>query len=176
MNIFVITGSPRNDGNSNVLVENFIKGANEAGHSVTRFDSAFKKVHTCIACDKCKPSSKCVFKDDFENIKNKIVEADMVVFASPIYYYAVSAQMKTTIDRFYSIDEKLHTNKKAVVILTYADSSLKTAEYVLGNFKGIFEFLGWTNVENIIAPNLWSTGDVNNSDFIQKAYEFGKSL
>lgn len=176
MKIFVITGSPRKEGNSNILTESFIKGAKEKGHTVTRFDSAFKKVHPCIACEKCKPSTKCVFDDDFEAIKNEIIEADMIVFASPVYYYAMSAQIKTTIDRFYSIDEKLHSNKKAAVILAYADSAIETANLVLGNFKGMFEFLGWNNVQNIIAPSLWSMGDVNNTDFVQKAYEFGKSL
>jgi len=176
MKIFVITGSPRKEGNSNILVNNFIKGAQEKGHNVIRFDSAFKKVHPCIACEKCKPSTKCIFDDDFEAIKNEILEADMIVFASPIYYYAVSSQIKTVIDRFYSIDEKLHTNKKAAVILTYADNTIETANLVLGNFKGMFEFLDWENVQNIIAPSLWSMGDVNNTDFIQKAYELGKSL
>ncbi len=176
MKILVLSGSPRKNGNSNTLVDSFIKGAKESGHLITRFDCAFKNVHPCIACDKCKPSTKCVFEDDFETMKQEIIESDLVVFASPIYYYSISSQLKMTIDRFYSIDEKLHKNKKAMVFLTYADDAIETADLVLGNFRGMFEFLGWTNTDNIIAPSLWSLGDVNHTDYVKKAYELGKNL
>ena len=98
MKILVITGSPRKNGNSNTLVDNFIKGVEEAGHSVVRFDSAFKNVHPCVACNKCGMNGQCVFKDDFEFVRNNIVDADVVVFASPMYYFGISAQIKAVID------------------------------------------------------------------------------
>ena len=117
MKILVITGSPRKNGNSNFLVDNFIKGAQEKGHKVVRFDSAFKKVHPCIACNKCGMNGDCVFNDDFNFVRDNIVDADMVLFATPMYYFGISAQIKTVIDRFYAINGKIHVPKKAALFM-----------------------------------------------------------
>ena len=118
MKILVITGSPRKNGNSNTLAEHFIKGAKEAGHEVVRFDAAFKKVHPCIACNRCGMNGQCVFKDDFEFIRKHIADADLVAFATPMYYFGISAQIKTVIDRFYAINGQIHVPKKAVLMMT----------------------------------------------------------
>lgn len=104
MKILVLTGSPRKNGNSNTLADNFIKGATEAGHEIVRFDAAQKDVHPCIACNSCGMNGPCVFKDDFEFVRKHIADADMVVFATPMYYFGFSAQLKTVIDRFYAIN------------------------------------------------------------------------
>ncbi|MBO4696130.1 MAG: flavodoxin family protein, partial [Lachnospiraceae bacterium] len=97
MKILVLTGSPRKNGNSATLADSFIKGAKEAGHTVERFDAAFKKVHPCIACNSCGMDGPCVFKDDFEFVRKHIVEADCVAFATPMYYFGISAQLKAVI-------------------------------------------------------------------------------
>lgn len=104
MKILVLTGSPRKNGNSKTLADNFIKGATEAGHEIVRFDAAQKDVHPCIACNSCGMNGPCVFKDDFEFVRKHIADADMVVFATPMYYFGFSAQLKTVIDRFYAIN------------------------------------------------------------------------
>ena len=91
MKILVITGSPRKNGNSNTLAEHFIKGAQEAGHEVVRFDAAFKEVHPCIGCNRCGMNGPCVFKDDFEFVRKHIVDADLVAFATPMYYFTPCA-------------------------------------------------------------------------------------
>ena len=91
MKILVITGSPRKNGNSNTLAEHFIKGAQEAGHEVVRFDAAFKEVHPCIGCNRCGMDGPCVFKDDFEFIRKHIVDADLVAFAVLMMTYANTA-------------------------------------------------------------------------------------
>lgn len=176
MKILVITGSPRRNGNSNILVDNFIKGAEEKGHTVARFDSAFKKVHPCIACDKCGSSGTCVFDDDFKFIKENIADADMVVFSTPMYYFGISAQLKTVIDRFYSINSKLQTPKKSALILTYADSSQGIVQSIKGQYDMITGYLGWDSVGEIVVPSVWSAGSVNQTKYPQMAYEFGKSL
>ena len=103
MKILVLTGSPRKNGNSATLADNFIKGAEEAGHTVVRFDAAFKKVHPCIACNKCGMDGPCIFKDDFDFVRENIVDADAVVFATPMYYFGISAQLKAGLLR------KLHS-------------------------------------------------------------------
>jgi len=105
MKIVVITGSPHRHGTSALLADEFIRGAEEAGHSVTSFDAAFMKIGACLGCDKCMMSGPCCQKDDMEQIINAILQTDMIVFATPLYYYGMSTQLKAVIDRFYSKNE-----------------------------------------------------------------------
>lgn len=176
MKILVITGSPRKNGNSNTLADNFIKGAQEAGHSIVRFDSAFKNVHPCIACNKCGMNGECVFKDDFEFVKSNIVDADAVVFAAPMYYFGISAQIKAVIDRFYAINEQIHKPKKSVLIMTYADNAAKTAQPIISHYEAMIEYLGWSDSGKIIASGVWAEGAVNNTEYPKQAYELGKNI
>ena len=176
MKILVLTGSPRKHGNSNTLVDNFIKGAEESGHKVVRFDSAFKNVHACTACDSCGMNGDCVFKDDFEFVKENIVDADMVVFATPMYYFGISAQLKAVIDRFYSINDKIHTPKKSALILTYADTRAVEAEPIRKHYEVLLNYLGWTSVGEIIASGVWQAGSVKQTKYPEIAYELGKKL
>ena len=176
MKILVITGSPRKDGNSNTLADSFIKGAQEAGHSVVRFDSAFKNVHPCIACNKCGMNGECVFKDDFEFIRDNIVDADAVVFATPMYYFGISAQIKAVIDRFYAINGQIHVPKKAVLIMTYADTSAKEAQPIISNYETLLNYLGWSDAGRVIASGVWTEGSVNQTQYPKQAYELGKNI
>ena len=176
MKILIITGSPRKNGNSNILADNFIKGAQEAGHNVVRFDSAFKNVHPCVACNKCNMNGQCVFKDDFEFIKNNITDADMVVFVSPMYYFGISAQIKAVIDRFYAINEQIHVPKKAVLIMTYADTSAKEAQAIINHYETLLNYLGWSDAGKITASGVWVEGDVNHTQYPKQAYELEKSI
>ena len=100
MKIVVLTGSPRKNGNSAYLAEQFIKGAEEKGHEVFRFDCAFKQVEPCRACNRCDMDGPCIFNDDFQELRPHLIEADMVVFATPMYYFSISAQMKRVICPF----------------------------------------------------------------------------
>ena len=176
MKILVITGSPRKNGNSNTLADNFIKGAQEAGHNVVRFDSAFKNVHPCIACNKCGMNGQCVFKDDFEFIRDNIVDADAVIFATPMYYFGISAQIKAVIDRFYAINGQIHTPKKSALIMTYADTSSKEAQPIISHYETLLNYLGWSDSGKVIASGVWTEGDVKNTEYPKQAYELGKSF
>lgn len=176
MKILVITGSPRKNGNSNTLADNFIKGAEEAGHSVVRFDSAFKNVHPCVACNKCGMNGQCIFKDDFEFVKENIVDADAVVFATPMYYFGISAQIKAVMDRFYAINSQISKPKKAVLILTYADTSAKEAQPIISHYETLLNYLGWSDAGKVIASGVWMEGDVNNTRYPKQAYELGKNI
>ena len=101
--IVVITGSPRRNGNSFAMTAAFIKAAEGKGHSVTRFDAAAMNVGGCHACETCYKTGKaCSFDDDFNAIAPAIMEADVVVFTMPVYWYSIPAQIKAVIDKLYS--------------------------------------------------------------------------
>lgn len=101
--IVVITGSPRKNGNSAAMADAFIQAAEARGHAVTRFDAALKQVGGCRACETCfKTGKACSLDDDFNTVAPAILEADAVVFVTPVYWYSIPAQIKGVIDRLYS--------------------------------------------------------------------------
>ena len=176
MKILVITGSPRRKGNSAILADNFIKGAEEAGHTVFRFDAAFKKVHPCTGCNHCSMDGPCVFNDDFNEVRSNIINADAVVFASPMYYFGLSAQIKTVIDRFYAINGQIHVSKKTALLMTYADTAAKEAQPIISHYETLINYLGWEDCGRVIASGVWTAGSVKNTKFPEQAYKLGKNI
>lgn len=176
MKILVLTGSPRKGGNSATLADNFIKGAEQAGHKVVRFDAAFKNVHPCIGCNKCGMDGPCIFQDDFNFVRENIVDADVVVFATPMYYFGISAQLKAVIDRFYAINGQIHRPKKAVLLMTYANTASSEAEPIKKHYEVLLKYLGWQDAGQVIASGVWPVGAVNHTDYPKKAYELGVNI
>lgn len=176
MKILVLTGSPRKGGNSATLADNFIKGAEQTGHKVVRFDAAFKNVHPCIGCNKCGMDGPCIFQDDFNFVRENIVDADVVVFATPMYYFGISAQLKAVIDRFYAINGQIHRPKKAVLLMTYANTAASEAEPIKKHYEVLLKYLGWQDAGQVIASGVWPVGAVNHTDYPKKAYELGVNI
>lgn len=100
MKILVLAGSPHKNGTSNTLVREFARGAEEAGHSVKIYDAAKGNIRPCLGCDRCGMAGDCVQKDDGNAVLAELLASDMVVFATPVYYFGMSAQLKTVVDRF----------------------------------------------------------------------------
>ena len=176
MNILVLTGSPRKNGNSACLAQRFIDGATEAGHRVTRFDAAQSKVHPCIACNSCGMDGPCIFKDDFDIVREHIIPADMVVFATPMYYFGISAQLKAVIDRFYAINGQIHVPKKAALLMTYANTAASQAAPIAAHYDVLLDYLGWSDAGRVIAPGVWTEGSVRGTPYPEAAYKLGASL
>ena len=107
MKILVMESSPHKHGSSNLLAAEFIRGATEAGHQTQVFDVARSDLRPCLGCDACGMSGSCVQKDGMEELRRRILASDMVVFVTPLYYFGMSAQLKTAIDRFYSFNDEL---------------------------------------------------------------------
>lgn len=177
MKIVVLTGSPRKNGNTNHLADQFIKGAKEAGHEVFRFDAATSKVNPCIGCNHCGMDGPCIYNDDFTTVlRLEIIKADMVVFCSPMYYFGFSAQLKDVIDRFYAINGTLHTYKKCAFLMAYANSSAKDAAPMIAHYKIIADYMGWEDVGSVVAPGIWTAGSIKGTKYSNDAYLLGKNL
>src|SRR5699024_6474708 len=124
MHILVITGSPHKRGTSALLVDAFLEGATAAGHQVERFDSAFAAVAPCKACAFCRShGDQCTQKDDMEALWPKLLQADLVVLATPLYYFGFSAQLKAVLDRFYAKNASLRQHPKGVCLLATCGDS-----------------------------------------------------
>ncbi len=178
MKILIITGSPHRNGTSSLLADEFIKGAKEKGHEISRFDSAFEELHPCIACQTCKTDKKsCIYKDGMEKLNPLLFNADMIVFVTPLYYFGFSSQIKIAIDRFHANNHKLiNTNKKSILMATSAAANDWTMEGLITNYKNILRFLGWKNEGMLLAAGCPVREVIEKTDFPQKAYELGKSL
>ncbi|MDO5297722.1 MAG: flavodoxin family protein [bacterium] len=177
MNIVLLTGSPRKNGNTNYLAEQFMRGAQEAGHSVFRFNAAESEVHPCIGCNHCGMNGPCIYNDDFTNIlREKIIKSEMVVFCSPMYYFGFSTQLKAVIDRFYAINGTLHSFKKCAMIMAYANTASKDAEAMIAHYHTIASYMGWQDVGKVIAPGIWTAGSIKGSKYCDEAYRLGRSL
>ena len=127
--------------------------------------------------DKLEVSAIGLFNNDFQELRPHLIEADMVVFATPMYYFSISAQMKRVIDRFYAINGQIKgTSKKAASLMTYADTAKKEAEPMLVHYHTLMDYLGWTSVGEVVASGVWTAGSVRNTDYPQQAYQLGRSL
>ena len=176
MKVVIITGSAHKHGTTAALADKFQQGAVDAGHDVFRFDAAFHEVHPCIGCDKCRRTGECTFAaDDMKQLNPHLLEADVVVFVSPIYYFTLNAQIKAVIDRFYANDDALHGRKKAALITAMADTDPDTASGANTAFQQTAKYLEWENVGILNAKNASVAADLSKED-LKAAYELGKSL
>ena len=100
MKITILMGSPNKNGSTSILVDELERGAEEADHTCEVIDVCHANIHPCIGCVACGYEGSCVQKDDVEIIKANLLSSDMVVFATPLYYYGMSAQLKAVVDRF----------------------------------------------------------------------------
>ena len=176
MKIVIITGSAHRHGTTAMLADKFEQGASDAGHEIFRFDAAFKSVHPCIGCDKCRENGKCVFyADDMKILNPHLLEADVVVFVSPIYYFTLNAQIKAVIDRFYANDDALHGGKKAILITAMADTEISAASGANATYKEILKYLNWENAGILNAKNSSVLSDLSEDD-LKYAYGLGKKL
>ena len=98
--VLILSGSPRKGGNSDILCDEFARGAQEAGNEVEKIRVASKKIHPCSACYYCRDyGGACVHKDDMAEVLQKMIDSDVLVLASPVYFYSIDAQLKAVIDR-----------------------------------------------------------------------------
>lgn len=177
MKVTVITGSPHKKGTSALLADKFIEGAKEAGHEVFRFDSAFEDVKPCLACEYCAShKGECVRRDDMNTWYGKIIDSDMVVFVTPIYYYTMSAQIKAVVDRFHGNNAKLSGNKKAMIIATSYGEEDSTMEGLEKTYEAILGFMNWEDAGKLFATGCPAREVIEQTNFPTQAYELGKSI
>ena len=174
-NILVLSASFRKGGNSDTLCDEFIKGALESGNTVEKIYLNDYKINFCRGCGVCNTTHKCVQKDDMEKILDKMVKADVIVMATPVYFYNMNGQMKTLIDRTVPRYEEIK-NKDFYFILAAADNSRQNMQRVLESFRGFTEdCLEGTKEKGVIyGIGAWQIGDIKSSPALKEAYEMGK--
>ena len=177
MKIVVLEGSPNENGSSNMLAENFIGGAEEAGHSIQVIDTAHMDIHPCTGCIHCGYEGPCAQKDDVDEIRQKILDADMMVFVTPLYYYGMSAQLKTLIDRFCAFNGSIQSKRMKSALLAVAWNGADwTFDALEAHYKTLVKYLNLTDMGMVLGTGCGTPVMTQNSEFPQLAYELGRNL
>lgn len=178
MKIVVINSSPhpKNVSTSIYLSEKFTQGAQSAGHDVFTFDAANEETHPCRACDKCHMDGPCIWSDDIEKtLMPEMLDADLLVLVTPLYYFGVSAQLKTIVDRFYSRTGKLY-HKKSILIATSYNSDDWTMSALVDYYDTLVRYMEWNDVGKVLGTGCGARSLVEKSDFGDQAYKIGANL
>lgn len=176
--VIIISSSPRKGGNSDTLCDEFLKGAEEAGHNVQKIFLKDKIIKYCTGCNYCNINSKrtCPQPDEMGEISELLVRADVIVFATPIYFYTMCGQLKTFIDRCCA-KHTLLTNKEFYFIMTATATEEHIFDGTIHEFKCFLSCLGNPTIKGMIkAGGVWLNEDVHHTEYPQIAYEMGKNI
>ena len=176
-NVLIISTSPRKGGNSDMLATEFAKGAKEAGNEVDVVNLAGKKIEFCRGCLSCVKTQKCVIDDDAAEVRDKMLSADVIVWATPIYYYCISGQMKTMIDRgnpLYTSDYKF---RDIYLLATAAEDEGYVVEGAVKATQGWIDCFEKASLKGVVfAGGVDKKGEIAGHKALAEAYEMGKGI
>ena len=178
--IALLNGSPRRNGNTAALAKAFTEGAGSAGHTVTAFFLDGMSIHGCKGCFGGHSSRECpcVQRDDMDQIYPAVREADVIVLATPLYYWNMSGQLRTAVDRLFALEEGdgnlLRGHGRASALLMAAEGH--GFEDVVLYYDHLIRHLGWENLGHVLAGGNGEAGDIQGKPELQQAYALGKSI
>ena len=177
MNILILSGSPRKGGNTDLLVEAFAKGASQK-HHVEVVSVHDYKVNPCMGCNACfkNKANVCVQNDDMSLIYEKMSRADMLVIASPVYFYGLSAQLKAVIDRFHNPIRDTFRLKKMALLLVGAATLPELFDSILAQYRLCLNFFKLEDVGHVLVRGVKDKGDIRNTDALQEAFHLGLNV
>ena len=177
MNILILQASPNLKGSTALLADEFARGAREAGHAVTRVDVARLQVAPCTGCVACGYEGPCVQHDDMDALRAQILACDALVLATPLYYYGMTAQLKTVIDRFCSANSSITGRRLRSALLTVAwNADSWTFDALEAHYDTLVRYLHWRDSGRVLGYGCGSVGMTRTSRYPNEAYQLGRSL
>jgi len=175
--VLILSSSPRKGGNSDTLADRFLMGALEAGHAAEKVSLREKTIGYCTGCGACtKGAGRCSQKDDAAGILDQMVHADVIVMATPVYFYTMAAQMKTLIDRTCARYREIR-HKEFYFIVAAADGNRKAMHRTLESFRGFTSCLDGAQEKGVVyGTGAWEVGDIQASPAMGEAHRMGRSL
>ncbi len=188
--ILVIVGSGLKNGNTDKLANAFIKGAIESRHEVTKVFLGNKMINGCNGCNACRWNKPCVQKDDMQEIYELYEQCDMVVLASPLYFWTISSRLKAFLERLYAVACKddhppkgryeRHANKDCALLMTAADDFFWTFEHAVSYYRfNCINYLGWNDKGMVLAGGCGGSPTkrhIDDTPYLKEAYTFSKTL
>lgn len=178
--IVILNGSPRKNGNTSALVRAFTQGAERVGHEVTEFFLDEMDIHGCKGCfgGHSGRACPCVQHDDMDKIYPAVRACEVMVLATPLYYWNMSGQIRTAIDRLFALEERdgnqLRGHERACALLMSAEG--QDFEDVTGYFDHLAGHLRWKNLGHVLSSGNGDVGDIQGKPELQQAYDLGKSI
>lgn len=175
--VLVLSTSPRREGNSDLLCDEFILGARESGNQVEKIFLKDFKINYCLGCGACSEGGEsCPQKDDMAMILDKMINTDVIVMATPIYFYTMAAQLKTLIDRTCARYKEI-SNKEFYFIMAAADGNESLMNRTVEELRGFTSCLNNPVEKGIVyGVGAWLKGEIKETKAIKQAYEMGKSI
>lgn len=176
-NILILSSSPRRGGNSDTLCDEFLRGAVDAGHTAEKIFLRDKTIHYCTGCSTCSLQGKpCPQRDDMPEILDKMVAADIIVMATPVYFYTMSAQMKTLIDRCCGLYTQM-TDKEFYFIVTAAEDEQAKMERTIDTFQGFLDCLEGATIRGVVyGLGVWGVGEITGNPALAESYAMGRKI
>lgn len=175
--VLVISTSLRNGSNSETLADSFASGALAAGHDVEKISLRDKNISFCKGCLACQKTQRCVIKDDASYITDRIGSSDVVVFVTPIYYYEMSGQMKTILDRANPLFARDYSFRDVYMLSTAAEGYEHAAQRAVNGLKGWIACFGKARLAGtVFAGGVNDAGDITGHTALQKAFDIGKNI
>lgn len=187
--ILIIRGGGRANGNTAQLVHSFFHGVKDAGHHAEIISLSENEVNGCLGCNACRYGKPCIQKDSFHSLIPKIKAADLIVFASPLYFWTVSSQLKAFIERFYCIDEEpnpplgryeIYPVKDCALLMTSADNFFWTFEQAASYYQfAVIHYMGFQDKGVLLAGGCGDTNgkpQIEKTGHLEEAYQFGKNI
>lgn len=176
-NVLVISTSPRKHGNSTWMAEEFARGARQAGHNVEQISLHDKTIHFCKGCLACQTSQRCVIHDDANIIAQKMRAADVLVFATPIYYYGMCGQMKTMLDRGNPLYASDYAFREIYLLAAAAEEEAHTMDGAVNGLQGWIACFPEARLAGaVFGGGVDAVGAIKGRPALQEAYEMGKAV
>lgn len=175
--VLVISTSPRKGGNSDTLADEFVRGAQETGNSVEKIALCDLTIGFCKGCLACQKTQRCVIHDDADTIAQKMLTADILVFATPIYYYGICGQMKTMLDRANPLFSADYQFRNVYLLAAAAEENEHTADGAVTALQGWIDCFEKANLAGVVfAGGVTSVGEIRNHPALKNAYEMGRNV
>lgn len=177
MNILILAGSARPKGTSSLLVKEFRRGAMEMGAAVEVFSAGTAMVHGCTGCGHCAHGKNaCIFQDDMQALYPKFLAADLIVIATPVYNWGITAQLKMVFDRWQPVVLSIRERKKVILLTTQAGRDAWITEPVEAWYKALLRFMEWESAGRLAAVGVMERADIEATDYPAQAYALGRQV
>jgi len=176
MQVLGIVGSPRLGGNTDSLVDEVLAGAEEAGASTEKIILNKLNIKPCQACNSCYKTGQCAQKDDMADLLDKMLQSDLWILGTPVYWWGPTAQFKAFLDRWYHPKHQEFKGKRVILVVPLGGENERYARHTVGLLEDVFNYLNIELVETILAPGYNRRGEVRkNTDLITKAYNSARN-
>lgn len=176
-NVFIVSSTPRENGNSDLLAEEFARGARDGGHNFKKVNVRNMDLKFCIGCMACQRHGKCVHNDGMNELYDEIQNADVLVFATPIYFYEMAGQLKTFLDRLHPLYLRKNKFKDVYLLATAAENAESALDGAVSGVQGWIDCFDGVKLTGVLRGiGIEKMGEIKNSSFMAESYQMGKSI